>query len=66
MIILIILITLLGFFEIRSMRGNGYTKEIAVFIVFALLSIFMGFLDEQNIYEKSIAQIILRIIGKSL
>lgn len=64
MIFLTILIFAVSIFEIRAMKRRKQNKEIVVFIVLAALSLSLGYLYLSNPYGESLAQRILKVIGK--
>lgn len=65
MILLSAMIILLSFFEVRAMIKKGQKKEIAIFTVFALLALLMGYFKMHNKYGISFAQFFLKVMGKS-
>lgn len=61
-----ILVLVVGFFEIRAMIKRKQSREIVVFVVVAVLSLSLAYFYFSNPYGESLAQRILRILGKEL
>lgn len=64
MLPLIILVLAVSIFEIRGMVKRKQKKEIVVFAVIAVLTLGLGFFYTGNPYGESLAQRLLRLIGR--
>lgn len=62
-VILFLLITVISFFEIKSMKNKKKLKELKIYILFCVFTLLFGFFCISNPYTKSLSNIILNAIG---
>lgn len=64
MIYLIALVILISFFEIRRMVVKQQKKEIVIFLILAVISLALGYFYLLDPYRTSLAQHMLKLVGK--
>lgn len=62
-VILFLLITVISFFEIKSMKNEKKLKELKIYILFCIFTLLFGCFYISNPFEKSLSYIILNFVG---